>query len=233
MPRNGKNLKKYNYINMKDSFEILDLLTGNKLSQVENDPALYKQRVRWYKNLLNMILNKEVLKTDTPDEIFEKVENVVIKIKLKPSLQWDKDQLRTLNSLIKENKWLFASYKQRAFFKGNLIRNWVSYDSLNNWFMLPMIDFMLPSDIWAIYETYRFWDNNRNWGHRIYILDDKWVRKVLNLKNYIKIVKEDRMAGFSKDNYKFTRARKNEMNAWLKEPQEKHSSIDGVEFERK
>jgi hypothetical protein len=58
------------------------------------------------------------------------------------------------------------------------------------------------------------------------------VRKAVKSTHYFKQVKTDRMAGFSKERYNFTRARKNEMLAGLNEPDEKLLDKEEIIFER-
>ncbi|EKE29594.1 MAG: hypothetical protein ACD_2C00141G0016 [uncultured bacterium (gcode 4)] len=196
------------------SFEILDKLSDWALSEIENDPARLSERIKSYKQLLAHILNTKIEKWDKPQTVQEKVRNTITELKLKHNYRWSAAEIKTLNELIK-NKWgKFVSNKQKGFFKSQILKAWASFDSEKNAFLKPLVDYKTDSDIWVVYEAYRFWDSNRNYGYTYFFIDEQWVRLAVEHKLVYKRINVPRWHGFSKDRPWHTRARRNEMNHW-------------------
>ncbi|EKE28219.1 MAG: hypothetical protein ACD_3C00086G0063 [uncultured bacterium (gcode 4)] len=215
-----------------NSFEALDRLSSWILSVNEKEPSKFWERVKEYRRILDYVLNTKIGKWDEPEMVYEKIRDTVAKLKLKHNLEWDASQIKTLKELIRNNWWRFVSVKQKAYFKANILKEWLPFDPDKNAFLRPMVDYKIDSDIWVIYEAYRFWNWNRNFGYAYFFIDDKWVRLAIEHKLVYKRINVPRNHGFSKDRPWHTRARRNEMTYWVEKFDENMFSEEKIIFER-
>ncbi len=103
-------------------FDMLDEATSWALSREEQNISNFSSRVKHFPKILSHILSNEITKTDTPEIVMEKIQDTVARFKLKHNLRWNTEQLKSLKQVI-ARWWRFASDKQRAYFKANIIRN--------------------------------------------------------------------------------------------------------------